>query len=102
MARRGRFKRLDRTIPSVLRQLGLDRAIEEQRLLDAWPELVDKKLAGHTRAVSLEQGVLVVEVDNQVWMTQLRFLKGEIIRALAARFRPGSVRDIRFVSRRGA
>ncbi|HDR00422.1 MAG TPA: DUF721 domain-containing protein [candidate division WOR-3 bacterium] len=102
MAKRGRFRRLDRTIPGVLSRLGLDRDLEEQRLLDAWPGLVDKRIAGHTRAVALERGVLVVAVDSPTWMTQLRFVKSDILRAIAPRFRSGVVRDIRFVHGRGA
>lgn len=84
-------------MPVVLRQLGLDRELEVQRLLDAWPELVDAKIAAHTRAVELEKGLLVVVVDSPVWMTQLRFLKGHVLKRIAPRFRAGLVRDIRFV-----
>lgn len=81
----------------VLRQLGLNRDLEIQRLLKVWPELVESRIAAHTRAVELEKDVLIVVVDSPVWMTQLCFLKGQILKRIAPRFRVGLVRDIRFV-----
>ena len=97
MAKSGRFRRLGETLPAVLQRLGLDRELETQSLLDTWPKLVDEKIARHTRAVRLDRGVLVVEVDSPVWMTQLRFLKGQVLKRIAPRFRSGLVRDVRFV-----
>jgi len=88
---------LGEVVPGVLRDLGLDRELEIQRLLDVWPELVDEKIASHTRATALERGVLVVVVDSPIWMTELRFLKGLLLKRLAPRCRTGMVRDIRFV-----
>lgn len=97
MAGRGRFRRLGDALPAVLRQLGLERDLEVQRLLDSWPDLVNEKIASHTRATALDRGVLVVQVDSTAWMMQLRFLKGQVLKKLASRFRPDLVRDVRFV-----
>ncbi len=97
--RRGRsrkFHRLGEVLPRVMKRLNLDRVVQEQRVVEVWPEVVGEKIAQHTRATSMQRGVLLVLVDNPGWMTQLTFLKPELLRKLAPRARKGIVKDIRF------
>ena len=47
-----------------------------------WEEAVGPQIAAHVRPVRLEHGVLLVEVDEPAWSTQVRFLSDDIRRRL--------------------
>lgn len=94
--RRYRFARLGELLPRAVKSLRLERAVDEQRLLAMWPVVVGPKLAAHTRAASLDRGVLVVLVDDPGWLAQLVFLKPKLLARVAGRARKGAIRDLRF------
>jgi predicted nucleic acid-binding Zn ribbon protein len=48
-----------------------------------WDDAVGPGIAAHVRPVRLERGVLLVEVDEPAWATQVRFLESDIRRRLA-------------------
>lgn len=43
-----------------------------------WPELAGPQLASHAQPIALRDGELVVEVDDQAWASQLRWLEPEL------------------------
>ena len=67
-----------------------------------WDESVGEQVAEHVRPLKLDEGVLVVEVDDPAWATQVKFLTPMITERLEA---VAGVRidriDVR-VERRGA
>ncbi|MDJ0771408.1 MAG: DUF721 domain-containing protein [Ilumatobacter sp.] len=52
-------------------------------LFGRWDEAVGAQVAEHVQPVKLDGGVLVVEVDDPAWATQVKFLGGTIIERLA-------------------
>ncbi|MBM3323467.1 DUF721 domain-containing protein [candidate division WOR-3 bacterium] len=92
-----RFQRLGSVLPRVVKGLKLQDAVAEQQVVAAWPECVGAKVAEHTRALYVERESLVVAVDSPAWMTELSFLRPQILAQLAKRTGPGLVRDLRFV-----
>jgi predicted nucleic acid-binding Zn ribbon protein len=70
-------------LDGVLRSLrgGAGRA-EVGGVFGRWEEAVGAQIAGHVRPVRLEHGVLLVEVDEPAWSTQVRFLADDIRRRL--------------------
>jgi len=56
-----------------------------------WEEAVGPSVAAHCRPATLVRGTLVVEVEDPVWATQLRYLSGTIIERFAATAGPGAV-----------
>ena len=52
-------------------------------LFGRWDEAVGDQVAEHVSPVKLDQGVLVVHVDDPAWATQVKFLTGTIIDRLA-------------------
>jgi predicted nucleic acid-binding Zn ribbon protein len=44
-----------------------------------WAEAVGQQIADHVRPLKLDEGVLVVEVDDPAWATQVKFLVPTII-----------------------
>lgn len=59
-------------------------------LFEQWDDLAGSRLAPHTRPVSLRDGVLVVGVEDPVWVSQVRFGAPELLERLRARL--GGVR----------
>jgi predicted nucleic acid-binding Zn ribbon protein len=43
-----------------------------------WAEAVGDAIAGHVRPIKLDGTMLVVEVDDPAWATQLRFLEATL------------------------
>ncbi|MGH9077023.1 MAG: DciA family protein [Acidimicrobiales bacterium] len=60
-----------------------------------WDEVVGPEVAAHARPVRLRAGVLVVEVDQPAWATQLNYLKGDLARRIEVCAGPGQVVEIR-------
>ena len=83
MARRS-FTPVGNVLPSVLRELGLDKRFSERKLVEIWPEVVGDALARRARATRYEKGVLFVHVDHGAWMQELHFMEKELVRKLRA------------------
>lgn len=47
-----------------------------------WDEAVGEQIAAHVKPVKLDGGVLVVEVDDPAWATQVKFLASTITQRL--------------------
>ena len=62
----------------------------------AWKQAVGKKIAAHARAAKLVRTSLIVEVEDDVWRTQLHALRGQIISNLARHIGQGQVEDLEF------
>jgi predicted nucleic acid-binding Zn ribbon protein len=75
---------LSDALEGVLRSLrgGAGRA-EVRGVFGQWDETVGDAIAAHVRPVRLERGVLLVEVDDPSWATQVRILLDEIRSRLA-------------------
>jgi predicted nucleic acid-binding Zn ribbon protein len=48
-----------------------------------WDDAVGPQIAAHVKPVKLDEGVLVVEVDDPAWATQVKFLVPTITERLA-------------------
>ena len=77
-------------------RMGLNRRINEQRLLGAWVEVVGEGVAERTQPMRIEKGVLFLKVTNSVWMQQLQFMKELILKKLHEKTGIDSVQDLRF------
>lgn len=70
------------SLESVVRSLrGPDRSTVSG-VFGRWDEVVGEAVAAHVRPLKLDRGLLVVEVDDPAWATQVRFLSGTIIERL--------------------
>lgn len=70
------------SLDSVLRSLrGPDRRAAGG-VFGRWDEVVGAHVAAHVRPVRLEQGVLVVEVAEPAWATQVTLLSADLRRRL--------------------
>jgi predicted nucleic acid-binding Zn ribbon protein len=74
---------LSTSLDAVMRSLrGPDRR-QIGGLFGRWDEVVGEQVAAHVRPVKLDQGVLVVEVDEPAWATQVTLMSGRLRERLA-------------------
>lgn len=64
----------------------------------AWPSIVGKALAAHTRPLRFEGGCLVVEADGKPWQTQLESLKREFCGRINQEWGGTLVREVKFLA----
>ena len=90
---------ISRLIEGALRQWGLHDRLEERAALLRWREIVGDEIAGHSRAVDLNDGILVLEADHGAWRQELTMLVPMIIQKFNAMFGEGTVTDIQWRDR---
>jgi len=90
---------ISRILREVLDECGLDDRLEERAALLRWPEIVGDDIASHSRAVDLNDGVLVLEADHGAWRQELTLLVPMIIKKFNAMFGDGTVREIHWRDR---
>jgi predicted nucleic acid-binding Zn ribbon protein len=83
MTRRS-FSRIGDVLPSVLRDLGLQKRFSERRLVERWADVVGPEISQRARATRYENGTLFVHVDHGAWMQELHFIEKELVRKLRA------------------
>ena len=64
----------------VLRRRGLDKQLQYQKLVEDWPRVVGPGLARVTRARSVRNGILVVEVPSSAWAMELNLRRRQIMK----------------------
>ena len=88
-------------LKTVLQQCGLDERLKQRGPLDAWPEVVGKEIAQHSKAVDIKDGVLTLEADHGAWRQELTLLLPMVINKFNALFGEGTVTEIRWRNQPG-
>jgi len=79
MRRDGKPERVQDLLEAFLEDAGVAGDVERQSVLEEWPERVGQAIAGVTRARSVAEATLVVEVRSSPWLMELNMMKGEIL-----------------------
>jgi len=79
MRRDGKPEPIQDLLESFLEDAGVAGDLERQSVLEEWPERVGQAIAGVTRARSVAEATLVVEVRSSPWLMELNMMKGEIL-----------------------
>lgn len=74
--------RLGQVLTRVVARLGLDRNLDDYRILQAWDEVVGPLVAANAQPTRLDARRLVVAVRNTTWMQELTLLRKELCRRL--------------------
>ncbi|MGB8540145.1 MAG: DUF721 domain-containing protein [Candidatus Acidiferrales bacterium] len=70
-------------------------------LASAWPRVVGKILAAHTKPVRCEAGRLEIVADGKAWQKQLESMKKEFCERVNQAWGGNLVRDVKFISKPG-
>ena len=71
------------------------------RAVREWPDAVGPQVARRARAVSFQEGTLIVEVDGSAWLQELSVLKRDLVRQLNRHLGSQQMRDLRLINARG-
>jgi predicted nucleic acid-binding Zn ribbon protein len=79
---------------AVRRQLGTPAPSVLERVRSRWSEVAGEVLAAHSEPLHLRAGVLRVQVDDQAWAGQFRYLADTLVEALAREVPDAAIREI--------
>jgi hypothetical protein len=88
--------KLEDILDPYFRNTGLNRRLEEDRILCRWPEIVGKAISANTQPMGIRNRVLQVRVINSVWMQQLQFMKGIILQKINDQKGKHVIDDLKF------
>jgi len=71
-------------LASIFKNIGMEDSLTLARLQREWTTLFDEPLSLHIYPASLNNGILVVNVDSPIWLQQLKFFKQNILKKLEA------------------
>ena len=69
-------------LDAVVRSLKAHDAATVRNVFSGWNDAVGAQIAAHARPVKLDGTVLLVEVDEPGWATQLKYLQTELLERL--------------------
>ena len=68
------------SIDGVARRLGRPSMVLLAKLLASWHDAVGEGVAAHVRPTAIRDDVLLVDVDQPIWRTQIGFLEADLLR----------------------
>ena len=95
--RKAGLERMDAPLDDVLEDAGVVDQVERVRILEVWPEIVGERVARVTKARSVDEATLIVEVRSSAWLMELNMLKSDIRSRVNERLDEVSIDRIVFV-----
>ncbi|MCS7163766.1 MAG: DUF721 domain-containing protein [Thermodesulfovibrio sp.] len=86
------MQRIGEILPSLCIGLGIEDAIKLKFLRKKWSEIFNPPLTEYSFPKDLKDGVLFVNVNCHLWLSQLKLLKEEFLKKL----HPYGVKDVEF------
>lgn len=71
-----------------------DNALDEQRILDSWSEVVGDFIAAHTLKKSIKNGIFYVKVDADSLRNELIYAKSMLLKKLNSKVENEILKDI--------
>lgn len=93
------MERIGEIISRVMTRQGYEKRSRQGPIYELWPQMVGEILAQKCRPVAIQKGVLVVQVDDSVWMHELQIQKYQILQRLWKLVGEDQVSDIRWTTR---
>lgn len=81
----------------VLSDLRMDHRRAEVEIVKVWNSLIDPNIVAHAQPVGLRKGTLFVNVDSNVWLSEIvRYRRKEILDRLQHSFGKNLIQKISF------
>ncbi len=93
-AARKKPESLQDVMKKLIKQLGLEETVNQQKAMLMWNESVGEKIAKVAIPEKIEHGRLYVRVENNAWKQEIHYLKHEIIKRINAGLKSNIVSDI--------
>jgi len=89
------FVSLKSTLGRILRNHNI-KDLEEVKIFSAWIDIAGERMAAHTRPTNISNRILYVEVDDPLWLSQLKYMKQDIIDKINLIIKKDLFKDVRF------
>lgn len=76
--------RLSDELNRMLKRLGSDTVRSIGGVFGDWAAIVGEQVAANVAPLRIEEGRLVVEVEDVAWATQVRFLEDDLLKRVSA------------------
>lgn len=96
MIRKENIQTLGDALKQLVQSLGIEKQVEQYKIFDVWNEVVGQQVAKVAQPERLQNGVLIVNVNNAPWRNELTFRKREILEKIHERTNSNSITDIKF------
>jgi predicted nucleic acid-binding Zn ribbon protein len=83
-------------VEDTLKELGLESRFNEEQVFDAWNSMVSNFIAQNARPVSLQRGVLNIQVLHSTVHYELERMKSQLLAKMQDSFGRNNVKEIRF------
>ncbi|HNS15939.1 MAG TPA: DUF721 domain-containing protein [Syntrophorhabdaceae bacterium] len=90
------FVALQNTLAKVLKEKKITGDLDLFRIFPMWSDIVGEKTAQHTRPARIRGPILYIEVDDPMWLTQLKYMKDDILEKIDMKIKQGAFKDLRF------
>ena len=91
------FSAVKSIVGKVLKNCNVTAAdVEAYKVFGIWEKLVGPRLAEHSKPIKVIERKLYVEVDDPLWLAQVKFLKTEMLSKIDSTVKKGTIKDIRF------
>lgn len=89
-----REHQIGESLERVVRSLTGTAASGVTGVFERWESIVGERVAAHARPLGLDDGRLIIGVDEPGWATELRYLEADLVRNATAVLGPGVVRSV--------
>jgi predicted nucleic acid-binding Zn ribbon protein len=79
MNKKSSFDEISELISTAVKNLEPDKNIKVYPIWKNWKEIVGEKTASKSNPLMIRGNILIIEVENSVWMNEIQFQKEEIL-----------------------
>jgi len=94
------FTSIKIALDNALREYDIKGGVDAHKIFYLWDNIVGERTARHTKPVRIGNNTLFVEVDDPIWLTQLRYMKIDIMEKIEGKLKKGILKDLKFYLRR--
>lgn len=89
------MERVGDILKALLAEGALKKGQKYISFYSSWDQIVGEPLSHHTKAVDVQRGSLIVQVDHPGWFQMFRFKEKEILRRVSKRFPDLKIKNIK-------
>lgn len=91
------YKPIKDIVRDVLKDLDLEKRLDESRIFEKWDDIVGKEISKHAFPDKVYKNVLYIKVESSAWMAELNtFFKAKLMSSLKKHTGLKKIRDIKF------
>ena len=91
------MEQLKKAIKKAISESGFERAIQQEKAVSVWGNVVGDVVSKVTDAISVDKGVLVVKTKSATWRQELYMQKKDIIDKINKKIGSTAIKEIRFI-----